>query len=156
MSLTLLIGIPGSGKSRWIKQNAGNMTVICPDLIRQELHGTMAFNPKNESKVWAITYERLVAGLNAGNDVVLDATNVKSQDRQRTLKWVDKMARMPYTTKAVVFAVEPSVSKSRIKQDISANVNRSHVPDKVIDRMYADFIDGYDDIVIQFDIVEYA
>jgi predicted kinase len=85
--LYLPVGLPRSGKSTWADSLRKKMgaVIVNPDSIRLALHG-QDFIASAESIVWA-TAELMVKSLFlAGHKtVVLDATNVKKDDRK---KWI--------------------------------------------------------------------
>ena len=80
------IGLPGTGKTRYLKNMVAQngAAYICPDDIRAELTGDAADQSRN-GEVWAETYRRIHAELEAGNNVVVDATSAKQPDRQRLI-----------------------------------------------------------------------
>lgn len=80
------IGLPGSGKTTVLKKLAARngAAYICPDDIRLELTGNAADQSRNK-EVWNETYRRIHAELNAGHNVVVDATNAKQPDRLRLI-----------------------------------------------------------------------
>ena len=65
-TLTILIGLPRSGKSTWIKQNAGNAVVVSNDWIRENILGTHYSN---------LTDAVLRVVLGQGKDAILDGVN---------------------------------------------------------------------------------
>jgi len=80
------IGLPGSGKTTVLKELAAKSraTYVCPDDIRLELTGD-ASNQSRNREVWSETYRRIHAELDAGRNVVVDATNAKKPDRLRLI-----------------------------------------------------------------------
>ena len=54
MTLTIMVGLPRSGKSTWIKENAGNAVVVSNDWIRENILGTH-YTKTSNALVWAIT-----------------------------------------------------------------------------------------------------
>jgi predicted kinase len=135
--LILTIGIPGSGKSRWINEiNKDNKYIIVePDAIRKEMTGNVSDQSKNGA-VWDVAKKRVVANLRQKHSVILDATNVNSKNRKQFIQGLPAC-----NLKAKIFHVDPSVSKERIRKDIASGKDRSNVPDDVIDRMYMSFKD---------------
>ena len=80
-----MIGIPGSGKSTWIKNNLGDdAVVISRDTIRTEI-GIGGDKPigddKQEKMVSRIFDERLIDACKNGKTVVIDNTNLKLKYR---------------------------------------------------------------------------
>lgn len=132
----MTIGIPGSGKSTWIgaQEEDENTIVVSPDNIREEITGDISDQSQN-GKVWFIAKERVVEGLNAGKNVILDATNVDGKNRRRFLKGLPSGIAL----KAKIFNVDPEEAKRRIKEQIDKGENRANVPPHAIDNMQAKF-----------------
>lgn len=80
--LTIMIGIPASGKSTIADQYG---VVVSTDAIREELWGD-ANDQKNGNKVFKAAFERIHNLLAEGKDAVLDATNVSAQRRKEEIK----------------------------------------------------------------------
>jgi predicted kinase len=134
------VGIAGGGKSTWIKsQTDSNTIVVSPDEIRKELTGSISNQSKN-SEVWSTAFDKVVNALNAGKNVILDATNIKSSDRKRLMNHLKVNVDKPFDAFAKIFDVDPEVAKQRIKKDVESGVDRSNVPDFVIDRQYQSYI----------------
>lgn len=81
--LYVMIGIPGAGKSTWIKENLSEYPVISRESIRQELGITMKGigNKKEEDKVSSIFNSRLMDAVKNNKAVVIDNTNLKQKFR---------------------------------------------------------------------------
>lgn len=79
---TMLVGLPGSGKStiaEKISKNTG--AIICSsDAIRLELFNDINYQGDNDL-VFDTMLSRAISGLKAGKDVVYDATNLYSKNR---------------------------------------------------------------------------
>ena len=132
----MLVGIPGSGKSTYLKKlNIPNVIVVSPDDIRREITGSISDQSRN-SDVWRITEERINKYLSEGKYVILDATNVNTKNRTRFLDRI-KRNNKGLSTYATMFEADPEESKRRIAKDIENKVDRSTVPDDVVDRMYS-------------------
>ena len=76
--LLILQGIPASGKSTWARKQAlahpDQYIIVNRDSIRNMLGKYWV--PKRESLVTEIEQQSVIAGLNAGYTVLLDATNL--------------------------------------------------------------------------------
>jgi len=131
----MTIGIPGSGKSTWLKKQTG-FEIVCPDDIRKELTGNISDQSQN-AKVWQLASDHVIAHLKNGKNVILDATNVNSKSRKQFIEKIPKDIK--YRKQAKIFTVSPEEAKKRIKKDIESGVDRSNVPDDVIDRMFQQF-----------------
>jgi len=131
----MTVGIPGSGKSTWLKKQS-DLNIVSTDDIRKEITGDVS-NISKDKDVWKIAKTRVIQLLNKGKDVVLDATNVDSDKREDFLKGLPKSKLL-----AKIFNVNPEESKKRIRKDIKDKKNRSNVPPEVIDDMYKKFKAG--------------
>jgi predicted kinase len=133
------VGISGSGKSRWIKSLEGQgYVVISPDDIRRELTGNISDQTRNK-EVFPLAFQRSVDALNAGKNVIFDATNVASFHRKQMLDHMKQNVDRDFDAYAKIFDIDPEISKERIRKDIEAGVDRSNVPDFAIDRQYGSF-----------------
>jgi predicted kinase len=129
---TMLIGIPGSGKSTWLKdQHPDSKNVVCPDEIRHWLLNDISDQSQN-STVWNIAIYTLIWNIRKNNPVILDATNVNTVLRMNLL------SRLPSCTKkAIIFEVDPDTAIQRVKNDTNY---RANVTNDVIYRMYGEFL----------------
>ena len=130
--LLITVGIPGSGKSTWIQSQKG-FEVVSLDKIRKQLTGSTT-NQSREKEVVDIGKNKIRQLLNAGKNVIYDATNVKYWFRNSMLKGLP-----PHIKKAKIFHVDPEEAKKRIRQDIENKVDRSNVPPEKIDELYTHF-----------------
>ena len=150
--LILPIGISGSGKSTYIRRNFKPEVVINPDTIRKELTGDIG-NHTMETKLWGeIVPQRIHIALEKYGEAVLDATNVDSGLRGKFLKQFGSDVKKI----ALIFNVDPDITKNRIKTDLQNKVDRSPVPDYAVDRQYEKFKNGLQNIKIQFDEIQYV
>ena len=145
--LIILVGISGSGKSTWVKRiqeellnfNLPLYVVISSDAIRKELHGDISCQ-NNHKLVWSIVYDRVLKALEAGTDVILDATHVKSNDRTAVLEYIKANSDVEFEAFAKVFDSDPEVSKIRLKADLDGGVDRCIVSDKSVDKQYRQLV----------------
>jgi predicted kinase len=148
-TLVFPVGISGSGKSTYIRKNFRPEVVINPDSIRKELTGNIADHSKDPYMWSQVVPQRLNAAMDKYGEAVLDATNVKSSERASILKLFGPDVKKV----AIVFYVDPEVTKARIKKDIEMGVDRSPVPDYAVDRQQQRFLNGIQNIESQFDEV---
>lgn len=84
--LIFLIGLPGSGKSTYAnKYLAEDCKILSSDGIRKELFGDEN-NQENNQLVFRTLYERAKQFLKQGKNVVIDATNVNTEERKKSLE----------------------------------------------------------------------
>ena len=133
--LILLIGIPGSGKSSWLKcQRLDDFEIISPDQIRQEEFGDIS-TQANNIEVWYKAKVKTFDALNEGRSVILDATNVNTKYR------LEFIAGLPTCKlQAKIFRDGPQECYERISRDLQAGRNRSNVPEETVFRMYGELL----------------
>ena len=123
-NLVLPIGISGSGKSYIYNRDYKDYVQVSPDLIREELTGSISDQSKNK-EVFKLAFERVDEYLNKGQDVFFDATNVnKTQRKNFTDKYIGSDVNVIY----VVLPADVDLSWKRIIKDIREKKNRSDVP----------------------------
>ena len=126
LTLTLMVGVSGSGKSTHAAKlaRATGATIVEPDAIRKELTGDASDQSRN-GEVFRLAHSRAEAILLDGKSVVVDATNL---DRKTRAEWVAIARRCGAEARAVVVDTPVDVAKKR---------NRSRdrvVPLDVIDK----------------------
>lgn len=122
-TVTLLAGLPGSGKDHWLRTHAPELPVVSLD----ELRRSMAIEPtENQGAVAQAAKERCRKHLRAGRDFAFNATNTVRATRQR---WLDLFR--DYDARIRIVYLEPPLS-----QLLAQNRGRSHqVPEHVIRRL---------------------
>ena len=77
--LYVLIGIQASGKTTWARANAGRLgaTIIASDEIRNELEAAGIDATDQGDRVFAIFEARVAQWLDAGRNVIADATHAR-------------------------------------------------------------------------------
>lgn len=83
--LIMLIGIPGSGKTTYSKDlsNEYEAIVVSTDRVRQTYVGI------DEKDVFPTVYKMCFEELNAGRNVILDATHITPKVRKRSFDALD-------------------------------------------------------------------
>lgn len=72
--VTLVCGLPGSGKSTWVKKNAEDRPVICLDELRNQMG--VDWEDADQSPVVNAAHEQAKQYLRAGQPFIWDATNI--------------------------------------------------------------------------------
>lgn len=130
-------GIPGCGKSTWIKERDLEQYTLSADNIRllyaspeQTIDGRCVISAKCDKHVWAFLRERLEARMKNGEFTVVDATHTK----ESYLKDYKKLCK-EYNYRLVVVDFS-SVDLDTIKMRNYRREAYKRVPEEVIDRMY--------------------
>lgn len=128
--LIMMVGIPGSGKSTWIKNNKTESELwVSRDKIRFDKlkEGEEYFS--HENAVFEQFIEEIIWGLEMDKTVIADATHLNAKGRAKVLNQVRK-----YTDdiEAVVMDVDLITALERNDN----RTGRAFVPRGVIRRMY--------------------
>jgi putative nucleotidyltransferase with HDIG domain len=101
-TVTMMSGLPGSGKDTWLNQNRPALQVVSLDQLRDELEVEAT---EDQGKVIQAARERCREYLRARTNCAFNATNVVPQTRRR---WIDLFA--DYGARVEVVYVEPPLS----------------------------------------------
>ncbi len=83
--LHMLVGPCGAGKSTYAANTYRDHEIISTDTLRFQLYGELAHSPEALKRVWKLAHGLVRARLEAGVFTVLDATNLKIDDRAKLL-----------------------------------------------------------------------
>ena len=98
-NVTLMVGLPGSGKDTWLAQNRSDMPIVSLDDIRTELD----IDPTdNQGQVAQLARERCREFLRARTSFAFNATNTLKQTRSR---WLDLFS--DYNARIEIVYIEP-------------------------------------------------
>lgn len=132
-------GISGSGKS-WLRDNLKEVlqdeieiTVVCPDLIREELFGSVSVQ-EDGNRVFKIARERVQEALKKGQVVYFDALNL-AKAKRRSEAWAREVGAA-WINIGLKSSDDPERCFHRISQDLASNVNRAKVPEEVVYDQY--------------------
>ena len=135
-------GAPGCGKSTWIRENGLEDYALSADDIRimcagptLTVSGDVSISQNNDKAVWDILFQMLEVRMRSGEFTVIDATSSRITEINR-YKALASVYR--YRIYCVDFTNIPiEVAKERN----AGRVELKRVPEEVIDRMYARFVD---------------
>lgn len=151
-NLYLMCGVPGSGKSYWIKNNInqfkGTTKVVSRDKIRFSLLNDEDEYFSKEKEVWDLFVKEIIEGLKNYDNVIVDATHLNGPSRIKTLNAVGE-----YLGNVKISAI---VIKAPLYTCIKRNEERegrAFVPLSVIRRMKYQFSmptseEGFNDVII--------
>lgn len=143
----MLVGLPGSGKSKYSEQQFG-YEILSSDKLREELFGDVN-NQENNGQVFEQMNRRAVSFLKEGKDVIFDATNISSKRRmnflKHTLKGIDCEKICVYICTSWIKCVQNDAKRERTVgiEVIERMKNQMQIPM---------FHEGWDDIRIVYEL----
>lgn len=148
--VTILVGLPGSGKSTIAKQlqEIYGATIVCPDTIREELTGDINDQSRN-TEVFRTAENQIYDAVSHNKDVIYDATNIHRYARMNLIQKIRKSLSRHVNPIIDCIIVAPDIDEVRDR-----NLKRDRtVPDDVIDRMLSHWetpmnFEGFDNIYI--------
>ena len=144
-----MCGIAGSGKSTWLKNNAGNSIIISRDLIRFALvkEDEPYFSKEDEVfKTFIRSIQEAINSENSSEDIYVDATHITKASRNKVLNALD----LSNVKNITVLVVRPSLEEVLKRNE--QRTGRAYVPRGVIRRMYYQFERPEDDEDRIFDV----
>lgn len=130
-TLYMMIGLPGSGKSFYVKSMSEELgaTIHSSDAIREELFGSEE-DQSDSSRVFKLLHYRVKKDLSDGRDTIYDATNINSKRRRAFLQELNK-----YNYKKIAIFMATPYEKCLERN----NTRDRKVPESVIKHMYMSF-----------------
>ena len=136
----MLIGLPGSGKSTWIKnfmsdKDPSQWVIASTDDILEKwgkergLNYNQAFQQLNFKAVVAQMTQDIQDAIKNGKNIIFDQTNMNQKSRRKKLQ----MLPATYTREAVVFTITDEELKARLKKREKETGKK--IPSNVIDSM---------------------
>jgi len=135
-----MCGLPRSGKSTWIKENAKNDVIVCPDRIRKLIFGHQ-FHKDAEDFVWAYAKGMAKLLLEQGKNVLIDATNLNYPTRDQWYRIANS-----YNAKIRVVWIKTSLKECKERNEKSPKDER--LPEKVLEGMTTIFQNPTEDNTI--------
>lgn len=136
--IALTVGISGSGKSHFAKKfcQANDFVELNLDNFRKQISGDIS----NQNVTFEAIKERdkqLEHHLQLNHNVMLSDTNLHARNINSIAK------RFPHLDVEVFFITDSDnvqLCKDRIADDLQDGVDRSNVPNEVVDRQYENYI----------------
>jgi len=136
----MLVGLPGSGKSTWIKnfmsdKNPSQWVIASTDDILEKwgkekgLNYNQAFQQLNFKAVAAQMNQDIQDAVKNGKNIIFDQTNMNQKSRRSKLQ----MLPATYTREAVVFSIPDAELKARLYKREKETGKK--IPSNVIDSM---------------------
>ena len=136
-NLFILRGVPGSGKSTWVKENELDSYTISADTLRlmyqspvTNIDGTRTISQNHDNEVWKMVLNLMERRMQNGELIIVDATHYKSV---LINKYKDLISKYRYRVYVVDFS---DVSEEELKKRNKERGFRA-VPEEVIDKMLA-------------------
>ena len=157
-TLTILCGIPGSGKTTYAKEiikKHTNTIHLSSDSIRAELYGDESIQG-NPSEVFSLMQKRAVDALYDGLDVIYDCTSITRKDRSGIIAACPKFANIQCDI--IWSPIEVCIKRDAARERTVGK----EVIDRMLKRFQAPYYDeGIDNIYVclsdkDFDAYEYT
>lgn len=121
--VTMMSGLPGSGKDTWLAKNRSDLPIVSLDELREELDVEPT---ENQGQVAQLAQQRCREHLRAGRSFAFNATNIQKQTRER---WLRLFA--DYNARIEIVYLEPPIERILLQ-----NSSRSRqVPERVIQKL---------------------
>ena len=144
--VVLMRGLPGSGKSTWLREHHCEDYVISPDTFRlilsppiQRIHGALEINQEMSGDAWRLSYEALRSRLawrkgNARGATFFDATFMNERTIHEIMRIILEEGHGRVKVFIVDFTILP-VAEVKRRNNLRKGTLR-YVPDEVINRMW--------------------
>lgn len=149
LGLTVMIGLPGSGKDTFIKEhfNSEKYAVICRDVIRVELgfckeNEKIVGTSKQEEEVTKVFNEKMLDAAREGKSIVINNTNLKEEYRTAYTRFLSNYN--VYVQYIYIEASSLSKNIERRKGQINENIFNS-----MIEKFEWPTINEYDNFICE-------
>lgn len=108
VSIDILVGVPGSGKSTWAKQRG--KLILNKDSIRSMFYGKYDFINADEKIINSILYHIVKELLRNKRDFIIDECNISKERRVELIRFIKNNAVGECQINAIFFKPNPEVS----------------------------------------------
>lgn len=149
--LYILVGIPGSGKSTWIRNNLSNDYIIASSdnyIEQKSKEYGLSYSQGFEKFIKDADHfcrEQIRYTIGQKKNIVIDRTNLKKSSRQ----WILELADNEYVKIAVVFSTDTSEIQNRLeKRNKSGKIISQELLQKFLSSFQMPSKDeGFDEII---------
>ena len=141
--LLLMRGVPGCGKSTFIKDKGLEPYVLSADALRllyaspvMDKMGKWCISQRNDKLVWPMLLKALEERMKRGCFTVVDATNIRGRDLSNYKKLAQEYKYRVYVVDFTDLPIAEAKRSNRLREEYK------QVPDYVIERMYAQLEDN--------------
>ena len=141
--LLLMRGVPGCGKSTFIKEQGLEPYVLSADALRllyaspvMDKTGKWCISQRNDKLVWPMLLKALEERMKRGCFTVVDATNIRGRDLSNYKKLAQEHKYRVYVVDFTDLPITEAKRRNRMREEYK------QVPDFVIERMYAQLKDN--------------
>lgn len=150
LQFVMMMGLPGVGKSTYVKNNFSGYEIVSSDIVREEL-GITEHDAVNNIKVFDEVHNRIKNALKNGKNVVMDATNLSRKNRVHALTLAKIAGRRQYLRSTLILVLDT------VENCVLRDSHRTKpVGEDVIDRMFKSFespayYEGWNEIKVIFE-----
>lgn len=141
--LLLMRGVPGSGKSTFIKEQGLEPYTLSADALRLlyaspmlDNAGRWCISPHFDKQMWPFLLQTLEERMKRGCFTVVDATNIRGRDMTAYKKLANEYKYRVYVVDFTDITIEEAKKRNLLREEYK------RVPENVIERMYAQLADN--------------
>ena len=148
--LVIVVGIPGIGKSTYIKKLMEKSTDEYTCLSGDKLRAKFGASEEDQSvtpQVFSYIHEQVNILLSSGKNVIIDATNIKRRDRAGYIKLAKR-----YGTHVIAYVLPLDRELAIQRNKLRVQSGGRNVPEFVIDKMISNYVhpvysEGIDELI---------